>query len=228
MQLKPTRSLVAVGALLLVSIGTYLFLGSFSKSFGQGYISPTTVLPSYISVSGLSPCDNDAQPFEDTQHHGMGKGDRVSKEMIEEYMQDHITRKQQDFDAQADKGYLGINIGPTWDLPAYRTELLDTYHTYLSADASEPDYLELVKSRLSLRPTNSVFPERPKQVITSNKDKNLPWTFRRWRSLHRGWKIRIFDDDALDKWVGDNFGGTRAEKVWQLLPLPVLKTDVFR
>ncbi|KAJ9127260.1 hypothetical protein QFC24_001498 [Naganishia onofrii] len=226
--LKPNRTLAAVGALLLVSTTTYLVLKSPSTlSFGQGYISPTTVLPNYISASGLSACE-DGSGVEDAEWDETGKSDKVSKEMIVEYMQDHITCKQQDFDAQADKEYLGIKIGSTWDLSEYRAELLETYHSYLSIESSPPAYLDLVKSRLSLRTTNFTFPERPKQILSSNKDKDLPWSFRRWRSLHRGWKVRVFDDDALDAWIGDNFGGTRAEEVWRLLPLPVLKTDIFR
>ncbi|KAJ9100486.1 hypothetical protein QFC21_003525 [Naganishia friedmannii] len=227
MQLKPTRTLTAVGALLLVSTGTYLCLKSPSTSFGQGYISPTTILPNYISSLGLDRCD-DVHLIEDMEQDDTGKSERVSKEILVEYMQDHITRKQQDFDAQADKDYLGINIGPTWDLPAYRAELLETYHMYLFTETSKLDYIDLVKARISLRSATSVFPKRPKQILTSNKDKDLPWSFRRWRSLHRGWNVRLFDDDALDAWVGDNFGGTRAEEVWRLLPLPVLKTDIFR
>ncbi|KAJ9122253.1 hypothetical protein QFC22_001673 [Naganishia vaughanmartiniae] len=227
MQLKPTRTFATVGALLLVSAIAYWFLKPPWSSLAPGYLSPTTVLPSYISLSGLEGC-NDIRDAEATEWDDTGTSDRVSKELILEYMQEHITRKQQDFDAQADKKYLGIDIGPTWDLPAYRAELLETYRTYLFTEGSEPDYLALVKSRLSLRQTHSVLPDSPKQIITSNKDKKLPWSFRRWRSLHRGWKVRIFDDDALDAWIGDNFGGTKAKEVWRLLPLPVLKTDIFR
>ncbi|KAJ9108255.1 hypothetical protein QFC19_002503 [Naganishia cerealis] len=226
MQLKLGQRLAVVGALILFTV-TYSCFRLSSTLPGQGYLSPTTILPSYASSSGLSRCV-DAHLVGLTELHDPAH-DRVAKERIIEYMQDHITRKQKDFDAQADKEYLGIAIGPTWNLPAYRSELLETYRTYLSAESSAPaEYLELINSRLSLRPSASPYPDRPKQILTSNKDAVLPWHFQRWRSLHRGWKLRKFDDDGLDAWVADNFGGTRAEELWRLLPRPVLKTDIFR
>lgn len=191
-----------------------------------GYHSPSTVLPDYISPHGIPPCntaqDNDGR-FASIPS---GEGDRIDATKIEEYIAQHLRAKQGHFDPQADKEWLGINLG-AWDLPSYRQELMETYARYFKNDTVMPEYMHLVESRLSLSP-HATYPPRPRQILTTTKEMPLPLPFQRWRSLHRGWKIRIFDDTRMAQWIDEAFGGTRGKEVWDSLSRAVLKTDVFR
>lgn len=230
------RSLLALVALVFVV--TFLLYASpiiSRSSVAKGYISPSPVLPSYISSSSIPYClpehvgDHVAAQrlgYEDEQE---SDEDAIPVKVITDYMQQHIADKQRDFDPQADDDYLGLKIGDSWDLPSYRAELLNTYHEYLSVPhIPNPSFMPPLESRLSLRPPIAPLPPRPNQVLTTDKSKDLPFEFGRWKELHPDWEIRFFDDDALDEWVRTMFGGTRAEKVWNMLPRPVLKADIFR
>ncbi|KAJ9118820.1 hypothetical protein QFC24_006019 [Naganishia onofrii] len=243
LSLGRARTLLLLVALMSASTFLLYTSSSFSKPFlAPGYESPSTVLPNYISPASIPYClpenvgdhagihigglygdEDEARMYEDQQE------DTVPVEAITNYMQQHINNKQKGFDPQADDDYLGLKIGDSWDLPSYRTELLGIYHDYLALPhIPNPSFLPPLKSRLSLRPPIAPLPPRPNQVLTTDKDKDLPWEFGRWKELHPDWEIRFFDDDALDRWVRTVFGGTRAEKVWNTLPRPVLKADIFR
>jgi hypothetical protein len=170
---------------------------------------------------------HEAGLYEDAER--MSDEDSIAVKVITDYMQQHITDKQQGFDPTEDDDYLGLKIGDSWDLPTYRAELLQTYHDYLAVPhIPNPSFMPPLESRLSLRPPLAPLPPRPNQVLTTDKSKDLPFEFGRWQELHPDWEIRFFDDDALDEWVRTMFGGTRAEKVWNMLPRPVLKADIFR
>ncbi|KAI5453520.1 hypothetical protein NCC49_005994 [Naganishia albida] len=191
----------------------------------NGYLSPSTVLPDYISPHDVSPCDTTSNTG---RYVGTpsGEADGLETTKIESYIAQHLAAKQAHFNPQADQAWLGINLG-AWDLPTYRQELMDTYRRYFSNDSTRPEYMHLVDSRLALRP-RSGYPARPHQILTTTREMPMPRPFQRWRSLHRGYQIRIFDDERMARWVRDTFGGTRGKEVWDSLPRAVLKTDVFR
>jgi hypothetical protein len=65
-------------------------------------------------------------------------------------------------------------------------------------------------------------------MTTDKSLDDLPDEFARWKEIMPDWQIRYFDDDGLRKWVGAEFGGAKAEGIWESLPRQVLKTDVFR
>lgn len=227
---RTVRYLGLVAVTLFVSACLYL-LGNratpsaVTKTLEKGYRSPSTVLPDYISPHGIPPCDADQDMVGRFAGTSSGEEDRIDTTKIEGYLAQHLKAKQGHFNPQADKEWLGIDLGP-WDLASYRQELMDTYTRYLT-NATKPSYMHLVESRLSLRP-RATYPASPRQILTTTKEMPLPTTFQRWRSLHRGWKLRIFDDDRMQQWIDGAFGGTRGKEVWDSLPRAVLKTDVFR
>lgn len=231
------RAFLALALVFAVSLLLYTSSIFSSPSAAKGYIPPSAVLPSYISSSSIPYCLPDSvEGHVATHKQGIyGNGEQESDEdaiaikVITDYMQQHIADKSRDFDPQADDDYLGLKIGESWDLPTYRAELLNTYHEYLAVPhIPNPSFLPPLESRLSLRPPIAPLPPRPNQVLTTDKSKDLPFEFGRWKELHPDWEIRFFDDDALDEWVRTMFGGTRAEEVWNTLPRPVLKADIFR
>lgn len=191
----------------------------------NGYLYPSTVLPDYISPHNVPPCDTTSNTG---RYAGTpsGEADGLETTKIESYIAQHLAAKQAHFNPQADKAWLGIDLG-TWDLPSYRAELWDTYRRYFSNDSTRPEYIHLVDSRLALRP-RSGYLARPHQILTTTREMPLPKPFQRWRSLHRGYQIRIFDDERMARWVRVTFDGTRGKEVWDSLPRAVLKTDVFR
>jgi hypothetical protein len=191
----------------------------------SGYLSPSTVLPDYISPHGIPSCPSDSNIG---RYAGVSSGedDRIRTSKVEEYVAQHLQAKQAHFDPEADREWLGIDLG-AWDLPTYRQELVETYERYFSNGSEAPEYIHLVSSRLALR-SHATYPERPRQILTTTKEMPLPKPFQRWRSLHRGYKLRIFDDERMAQWVDAAFGGTRGKEVWDSLPRAVLKTDVFR
>lgn len=238
LMLTRPRSLVGFGLVALIfTFFLYAFPTLSRVSTAKGYTAPTTVLPSYVSPASVPYCLPDevgdhvaihqAGLYEDEER--MSDEDSIAVKVITDYMQQHITDKQQGFDPKEDDDYLGLKIGDSWDLPSYRAELLQVYHDYLAVPhIPNPSFMPPLESRLSLRPPIAPLPPRPNQVLTTDKSKDLPFEFGRWQELHPDWEIRFFDDDALDEWVSTMFGGARAEKVWNMLPRPVLKADIFR
>lgn len=230
--MRGIRYLALIAVLVLASSCLYFLKTPTLPSVGTGYLSPSTVLPNYVSSNGIPACSDTDELDHAARLAGTpesGEEDRIGVTRILEYMERHLHAKQRHFDSRADKEWLGINIGRSWDLASYRQELMDTYTTYLAPQGEPmPEYMHLVQSRLSLRSPEMVHPLRPRQILTTTKERPLPWSFSRWRSLHRGWKIRVFEDERLRLWVEDAFRGTRAETVWAGLPRAVLKTDVFR
>ena len=234
---RPRSLFLFVGLVFILTFILYASPIYSSSSAAKGYIPPSPVLPSYISSSSIPYClpEHVRDHVVSSKVKGYGAGepesdeDMVSVKVITDYMQQHITDKQRDFDPQADDDYLGLKIGDSWDLPSYRAELLETYREYLSVPhIPNPSFMPPLESRLSLRPPIAPLPPRPNQVLTTDKTKDLPFEFGRWKELHPDWEIRFFDDDALDEWVHTMFGGTRAQKVWNMLPRAVLKADIFR
>lgn len=197
----------------------------YAEDLASGYLSPSTVLPNYISSDGIPSCPSKSNVG---RYAGVSSGedDLIRTPKVEEYVAQYLQAKQAHFDPQADKEWLGIDLGAS-DLPTYRQELVETYERYFSNHSAVPNYMILVCSRLALRP-DATYPERPRQILTTTKEMPLPKPFQRWRSLHRGYKLRIFDDERMAQWVADTFGGTRGKEVWDSLPRAVLKTDVFR
>ena len=245
-QFARPRSLLA-----LVVVIPLLTVLSFMKNSSPvataiGYIPPTRILPSYESVSNIPFCiplevDNHVQQgsaagFDDedgalSKTHEQGLlGDSVPAEGIKAYMRSHIKQKQVGFDPKADDDYLGIKIYGPIDLEEYKAELLETYEKYLAVPSIRtPSFLPLLKSRLSLSPPIAPLAPRPKTITTTDAHRDLvPWQFARWKELLPDWEIRVFEDADMEKWMGDMFGGTVAERVWQDLPRMVLKTDILR
>jgi hypothetical protein len=152
---------------------------------------------------------------------------------IEQYLQSHLTDLQAPFNSTEDEALLGLKLqGKPIHLDAYRAELLDNYHKYLSpASPSSPPhlFLSLVLSRLSLTPPSSHLPLRPETITTTDAHRSLvPWEFSRWKEICPDWEVRVFEDDDMYDWMERVFGGSMGRKVWEELPRVVLKTDIFR
>ncbi|ORY34031.1 hypothetical protein BCR39DRAFT_518185 [Naematelia encephala] len=150
---------------------------------------------------------------------------------IEAYMRAHLQDLSMPYDASKALKAYGLKLGDI-SLTGYTAELLSTFRTYLhSSSSSTPHYLQPILSRLSLRPPTEPLPDRPRQILTTDKRVNiddLPVEFALWKIIMPDWEVKCFDDKGLEKWVREAFGGTRAEEVWMSLPRQVLKTDLFR
>lgn len=150
---------------------------------------------------------------------------------IERYIQSYLEELQEPYVPEHDLTEYGLKLGNI-SLAAYTAELLSTYHTYLqpvTPSASPPSYLPPLLSRLSLRPPIALLPDRPNQILTTDRSINhVPWEFGRWKEIMPDWEIKYFDDASLESWVRGVFRGTRAEGIWIELPRAVLQTDVFR
>ncbi|KAJ9091100.1 hypothetical protein QFC20_007732 [Naganishia adeliensis] len=207
-----------VAVILFAGLCLYSFRSTSSGTedvSDEGYHSPSTVLPDYISPHGVPSCNAKQDDVSRLAGTPSGEEDSIDATKIEEYVAQHLQAKQGHFNPQADKEWLGINLG-AWDLASYRHELMDTYDRYFKNDTVMPDYMHLVESRLSLR-SHATYPPRPRQILTTTKELPLPLPFQRWRSLHRGWKIRIFDDTRMAQWIDEAFGGTGGRKYMALL-----------
>lgn len=171
-------------------------------------------------------------PTEGAEEEGVKGGDSVPVTGIASYIYSHIKALQSGFDPKADQEYLGLDVGSSWDLKSYHHELMTTFQTYLSIPTVPlPSFIPPVLSRLSLRTPLAPLPARPNQILTTDKHKSvdeLPWEFARWKEIMPDWEIKYFDDDKLEQWVQDMFGGSRAQEIWKGLPRAVLKADVFR
>lgn len=122
----------------------------------------------------------------------------------------------------------GIQLGRTDGLAGYTAELLAYQAEYLATNLTV-DYLPLLHSRLSLKPAEKALPNRPQQVVSTDKSlEAVSQEFDRWGDWMPDWMIEMYDDEALVWWVERHFGGTKAEAVWKSLPRTVLKTDLFR
>jgi hypothetical protein len=242
-QLARPRSLLAL-VVIIPFLTVVLFMRNISPAqMAVGYIPPTRILPSYESSSNIPFClpqavvnhattgshHNQDGALRKTHEQGLIQ-DSVPAEGIKAYMRSHIKQKQQGFDAKADDELLGIKVYGPIDLEEYKAELLETYEKYLAIPyIRTPSFLPLVKSRLSLSPPIAPLAPRPKTITTTDAHRDLvPWQFARWRELLSDWEIRVFEDADMEKWMGDMFGGTVAERVWQELPRMVLKTDILR
>ncbi|WRT66346.1 uncharacterized protein IL334_003301 [Kwoniella shivajii] len=165
--------------------------------------------------------------------------DVIPSSGIEKYMLSHIEELQIGYDPKHDHEEYGLRLGNI-SLSEYTKELLTTYKEYLLPQTLKTtstsnsklhlgSYISPVLSRLSLRPPIKNLPERPKQVMTTDKSiDDLPWQFNRWKEIMPDWEIKYFDDDSLSIWVNDIFPQSKAQRIWKDLPRQVLKTDIFR
>ncbi|WVR07029.1 hypothetical protein IAU60_004068 [Kwoniella sp. DSM 27419] len=221
MTLLTHRYRVTLAAVLLVLVASFYLL--------QGSLLDTAVYP---AAEGSSELSEHVLSTADISH---GKaepaGENIPVSGIEAYALSHLQDLQIGYDPQHDLDEYGLKLGNI-SLADYTAELLSTYERYLTPLATSspsPPYLDLVLSRLSLRPPSTSYPSRPDQVLTTDKNPaNLPWQFKRWEEIMPTWAIRRFDDSQLKGWVRDTFGGSEAQTIWEGLPRPVLKTDIFR
>lgn len=250
--LRPRLRAVLLGLLVVPTLTMVLYLRSTSSLPdsplpGQPLVAYHVPLRSCVGSSDQLPSTGDrlkawfgwtpSTSSSSLSSDDWAESDVVPTSGIERYMASHLADLQSSYDPDHDLLEYGLKTGNI-SLPAYISDLLDTYRTYLasptsfftvSTSQSIPAYLSLVLSRLSLRPPGTQLPECPKQVMTTDKSlDDLPDEFARWKEIMPDWQIRYFDDDGLREWVGAAFGGAKAEGIWGSLPRQVLKTDVFR